>query len=660
MVAVADPRPASHPLRSSDVSVGDAGRVDALDGIRAVAVLAVIAFHVGAPGFGGGFLGVDVFFVLSGFLITRLLIHDVQRHGRIRLGTFWARRVRRLMPAFLVVIGVVVVWSATLAPAFMRDALRGDVVASLLYVANWHFIGASSYFADDGTDSPLEHVWSLAVEEQFYVVWPLVIAAVVALALRTARRRRPGSQGPTPSWVVTRIGLVALLAAGMSVLLLAVWSDPAAPERAYMGTDARAFEPLLGAALACASVRPAVRSWFARHASLLAISGLAVVGVGIAFLGHEGGIGSLYFHGGALAVTLACVALIGAAVAGSPSTPIVAILASAPLAAVGRISYGVYLWHWPLVVWFLPTGRFDPLRAAGVVVATLVAAALSYRFVETPIREGRVSAWLVPRRLVPVVLVALLAGVGTAHAVVQPGVAPSAASSVVMVGDSVPSRLMSALAAEGEQRDITVTSAARGSCPGLAIDVVNEDGSQFTEGLDCSTEVAGLQSSVVDSADADIVVWWSRYEVADRRDDGGHHLTAGTEEFWQAQREDLRRSIDRLTAGGATLVVVRTDRPGLGMYSRCTEEECHPFLRRLITRDDLRQRWNAELDRAAASDDRVRVITIDDAYCKDDAVPCDDSLGDGSYARPDGSHFSEAAMPVVAATLLERALASLG
>lgn len=142
-------------------------RIDALDGLRAIAVLAVIAFHVGVPGMSAGFLGVDAFFVLSGYLITGLLLHDVSKYGRVRLGIFWTRRVRRLMPAFLVVVVAVIAWAATLAPPYQRDALRTDTISSLAYVANWHFISTTSYFADDGVASPLQHVWSLAVEEQF-------------------------------------------------------------------------------------------------------------------------------------------------------------------------------------------------------------------------------------------------------------------------------------------------------------------------------------------------------------------------------------------------------------------------------------------------------------------------------------------------------------
>ena len=207
---------ARHSLDSSHHS----GRLDALDGVRALAVLLVVAFHVGIPGMDGGFLGVDVFFVLSGYLITTLLLRDVRRYGQVRLTTFWTRRVRRLMPAFLLLVLAVTAWAAIVAPTYQREGLRGDTVASLLYVANWHFIGQASYFADDGTESPLQHVWSLAVEEQFYVVWPLVIAAIAGAV--AARTRRTRAQQRTALSVAGLIGAVALALSLASLLLLAV------------------------------------------------------------------------------------------------------------------------------------------------------------------------------------------------------------------------------------------------------------------------------------------------------------------------------------------------------------------------------------------------------------------------------------------------------
>ena len=640
----------------SDVGLAKpSGRLDALDGVRAVAVLLVIAFHVRLPGMSGGFLGVDVFFVLSGYLITKLLLRDLQIYGRVRLSTFWARRVRRLMPAFLLLVLAVTAWAATTAPAYQRESLRGDTIASMLYVANWHFIGQSSYFADDGSESPLQHVWSLAVEEQFYVVWPLIIT-VIAVVVARRRAARPATPGELST--AGLIGATALVLGIASLVLLAALYDPTAPERAYMGTDARAVEPLLGAWLAVALGTGQATRFLRQRGRVVAVVGLAAVAVCVAMLGSDEGAVSAYYRGGALALSLGTIAVVASVSTMTAPLGMLAILGSAPLAYLGRISYGVYLWHWPLVVWLLAADGFSASRAALVVALSVAIAAASYHLVELPIRQGRLSHWLVPRRLVPISVLAVAASIGTASAAVQPAVETGGSRGVLMVGDSVPSRLMPALAVEADARDLVVTSAARGSCPALGVSIVNDDGSPQTADLDCAKEVPPLQSEAVAADDPAVVVWWSRYELSDRLGKSGERLRAGTEEFWAQQRRDLAQAARRLTAGGAELVLVRTDRPGIGMYSRCTDSDCHSFLRRLLDQDDLRVAWNDYLTAFAKRNPSAHVISIDDAFCHDDAVPCDDSLADGTPARPDGSHFSEEAMPEVAAALLDRVIAA--
>src|SRR5712692_650427 len=197
-------------------------RNDALDGLRLLAVGAVLAFHFRLPHAGAGFLGVDLFFVLSGFLITSLLLNHVQ-DGRVRVADFWTRRARRLVPALVPVVVAVLVWGAVVAPSVSRDRLRGDIGSTLFYFANWHFISVSTYFANDGVVSPMEHMWSLGVEEQFYLVWPLVLA-LAAIAMRRPRQR------------LIAIGLLAGTGMALSVWRLSSrWG--ADPNRAYLGTD---------------------------------------------------------------------------------------------------------------------------------------------------------------------------------------------------------------------------------------------------------------------------------------------------------------------------------------------------------------------------------------------------------------------------------------
>src|SRR4051794_2930819 len=205
--------------------------VDALDGLRGVAVLGVLAFHLGH--LRGGFLGVDLFFVLSGFLITSLLLAEWRRDGRIALGAFWARRARRLLPAVLVLIAAIAAYAATNPPSVAMHALRGDALATLAYVANWHAIVADhSYWELFSVPSLLAHTWSLAIEEQLYVVWPLI----VVVALRFGRR----------ALLFTALGLG--VASAIAMIVLHGDGDPTS--RVYFGTDTRAAAVLFGAALA--------------------------------------------------------------------------------------------------------------------------------------------------------------------------------------------------------------------------------------------------------------------------------------------------------------------------------------------------------------------------------------------------------------------------
>ncbi|MGP8006065.1 MAG: acyltransferase family protein, partial [Acidimicrobiales bacterium] len=169
--------------RSSATDPASGPRIGALDGLRGLAVLAVCAFHFGVPGVAGGFLGVDVFYVLSGYLITSLLVKEFERAGTVRLGQFWARRARRLLPALLLVLMAVTLYVRYVALPGTYPGYRGDALATLFYFSNWHQIATSTdYFAATGPVSPLTHTWSLAIEEQFYLVWPLVVLGVLHVA----------------------------------------------------------------------------------------------------------------------------------------------------------------------------------------------------------------------------------------------------------------------------------------------------------------------------------------------------------------------------------------------------------------------------------------------------------------------------------------------
>ncbi|HSD79080.1 MAG TPA: acyltransferase, partial [Solirubrobacteraceae bacterium] len=358
-----------------------------LDGIRALAVAAVLLYHGGVAWAPGGFLGVDVFFVLSGYLITSLLLAERRANGRVDLRAFWLRRARRLLPAVVVVIAAVVAVTAAFLPGELA-ATRADALASLLYVQNWHLIlGDQSYFAAFGRPSPLLHLWSLSIEEQFYLLWPLALGAGLVVLGRG------------------RTAAAVAVAAVASAVLMAALSDPAGdPSRAYFGTDTRATPLLVGALLAFAwpPVRDGVRTGRGAGPLLdaVAVAALAVLALAVA---RRHDYDPATYRGGLVVVALASAALV-AAVA-HPATRAGRALGARPLRWGGRRSYGIYLWHWPVMVVTRP-GLDVPWSATVLVplqiLVTVALAAASYRWVERPFHTGaaqrRLAAWLDARR----------------------------------------------------------------------------------------------------------------------------------------------------------------------------------------------------------------------------------------------------------------------
>jgi len=349
-----------------------------LDGLRALAVAAVFLYHAkphasGDPWLPGGFLGVDLFFVLSGYLITSILLIEWEHHGRIVLLRFWMRRARRLFPAVV----VVVLASLLLASIFARTDLartRSDAISSLFYFTNWHLIIANhSYYTLMSLPSLLQHFWSLAVEEQFYVVWPLLLVPGLVFL---GRRYLP---------ILVAAG-IAGSAAEMWLLYRGPDSDPS---RVYYGTDTRAFLLLMGIELAL--LWPYVER-LRRSLPVLELLGLAALGMTIWLFLTIHDFFAVVYQGGDLAASF-CFAVLIAAVA-HPATRLGKALGIAPLRWVGERSYGMYLWHWPIIALTRP--GVDVSWTGGKIIAvqaalTVVAAALSYRFVEQPIRTGRLQ-----------------------------------------------------------------------------------------------------------------------------------------------------------------------------------------------------------------------------------------------------------------------------
>lgn len=330
----------------------------------------------------GGFLGVDLFFVLSGFLITRLLLAEERTTGSVDLRAFWLRRAKRLFPALLVLMPAIALFAHFVARGEEGSAIRADALATLAYVANWRAIlSDKSYWELFQSPSPLEHTWSLSIEEQFYLVWPVVVLLVL---------RRYGARA--------LLGVVLGLAA-LSILAALVLFDSERTARVYYGTDTRAAAILGGAALAIVVRSRTVESRVALRS--LGLGGaLSLVGLAYAWWTIDGRDDFLYRGGFWLTEALSLVLLSCATL--SPRSLVARALALYPLRAMGAVSYGAYLWHWP--IYLFVTAERSQIYGNGLYVVrlllTFVIATLSYRFVEEPVRRNGLSTrralWIVP------------------------------------------------------------------------------------------------------------------------------------------------------------------------------------------------------------------------------------------------------------------------
>ena len=377
-----------------------------LDGLRGVAVILVIIFHSGLNWLPGGFLGVSVFFTLSGFLITSLLINERENSGRINLKAFWGRRLRRLAPASLVVIAGVVGLASWLSTSIEASRIKGDAISATLYFSNWRFIySGHSYGELFATPSPLQHLWSLSIEEQLYVVVPVLIAGLFAMGLR----RRA-------------IGYVFLVAvAGSTIATMFTNSH----ELIYYGTHTRAAELLLGSALACLFGQRIEKLAVNKAKSLSTLYIVPIVGVVV--LSRFSSVDSPWVYSGALTAFagLSVICLIAAIQAG----PVRSILSSSPLVRVGKVSYGLYLIHWPVIVW-LNSERVDLQPTALFVlqvIVTVILTLVSYWLIEQPIRRRKVLLsvrWAASSFVASVVGVLILASAILASASSQVNTAP--------------------------------------------------------------------------------------------------------------------------------------------------------------------------------------------------------------------------------------------
>ena len=659
------------PIRVGPCRYVSPGRgIAALDGVRAIAVALVLADHGGVPGMSGGFLGVDVFFVLSGFLITSLLLDEVGRTGRIGLKSFWIRRARRLLPALIVMV-LAVVTARELFAAEATANLRDEAVAALFWMSNWLFVAQhTDYFSQGAPPSPLQHTWSLAVEEQYYLLWPLMVTAVVAgLAALAYRRGTP----LTPRALRTAVFVLAcagvLASAAASITLAA----DASLNRVYFGTDTRVQALLVGAAAAALVVRDwrglaagvtVLRSrWTRWTARLLPALGLVM----LVLAAHSATGSAEEFRHGLLIVVAVAAVLVIAPVALDQDGPVARLLSAAPLVGLGAISYGVYLWHWPifLLVNGERTGvtgwQLFALRCA----ATLAVAAVSWWLIEQPIREWRpvsvpmlplaaasaataamvamtiVPVKLTPQTPVPGPLVDSAALVAPEVPVeVAPPPRPGAPGDmrVAVFGDSIAWTLMRYLPPTPGVHFADYTTIGCGIARGGPYEYVGQELDQKPE---CDAWPSRWSQRISYERPDVVLLVVGRWEIVDRMNEG-RWTHIGDEAYDSYLRAELRRALDILGSTGARIVVTtepynrRAEKPDGSLYP-----EDHP--ERVDT-------WN-ELLRGVV-DDRPNV-TVADLNEKLSPNGYYTTKVDGIRMRSDGVHPTPEAVEWLTPWLVE-------
>lgn len=603
-----------------------------LDGIRAVAVLAVMLYHGGAAHATGGFIGVDMFLVLSGFLITTLLLEEITSTGRIAVKEFWLRRARRLLPALVVLLIAVALFGAFIARDEEAVGLRGDLLGSLFYIQNWRLVfSGQGYFAQFGAPSPLRHMWSLAIEEQWYLIWPLVFLGIVKLTRRNLA-------------LITTI--VLALAAGSALLMAALAHDGADHSRAYYGTDTRAQALLIGAALAVTFGQhfDRVPRAFARAAQLLAVLGAAFLAWFI--VGQSDTWPILYRGGFALIAVAAAALIVGAMVPG----PVRRVLAIQPLPAIGLISYGLYLWHWPMYMLLSPdrTGLSGSKLLAVRMAATFVPALLSYFLVEQPIRRQKVSwvrhrvLWIPVTSVLTAAAILALASSGAAArdrltladieafkaAVDRP--APPGATRMMLMGDSIAVTL--GFWQPAKYRDqLFIRGTARVGC-GLLTGRPVSAGVTGDSQDRCGAQVAADAAEVASSNPQIAVLLTGGWDIFDR-ELGGRRIKAGSPAMERALDASLDRIRATVTARGAKFVILTTpcfspDKQSLGQFGEA--DRADPARVRFL--NDVWRRY-------AQAHPGVQVVDLDARVCPGGRYA--DTL-DGVKMRTDGVHFTAA------------------
>ncbi|ORW54731.1 hypothetical protein AWC21_23570 [Mycolicibacterium peregrinum] len=638
--------------------------IPALDGIRAIAVALVLAGHGGVPGVAGGFIGVDVFFVLSGFLITSLLLDEFRRTERIDLKGFWIRRAKRLLPA-MVLMTLAVVIARPLFPSEAVTSLREDAVGAFFWMANWVFVAADTdYFSQGATPSPLQHTWSLAVEEQYYLLWPLLVLAAALLV-----RRRSTGAVRVVVFVLAVLGVV-----GSAVAAILLSGDAGELNRVYFGTDTRAQALLIGAAAAALLVR----DW-----SALTVSGtlirtrwrrwvawtLPVIGIAVLALAAHLATGSAdEFHHGLLIVVAVGAVLVVAPVALDQDGYVARALAWFPLVTLGVISYGVYLWHWP--IFLILNGERTGLSGWSLLAlrcaVTIVVSWVSWWAIEQPVRHWRpqhvpmlrlaaatvATAAVVTMTVVPVSIPTRPAGpdvmaaaateqdIGAERAVPvgPPPALPPGTQTVAVFGDSVAWTLMRYLPATPGFHFSDYTTIGCGIARGGPYRSAGETLNQKPE---CDSWPERWAQRIAHDRPQTVLLMIGRWEVVDRTWHG-RWMHVGNDAYDAYLKGELQRALDILSSTGARVVVTTAPYNRRGERSDGT----------LYPEDQPGrvQAWNAMLRNVVGQRPNVSVLDFNAKLNPDGKYT---AKIDGVRMRSDGVHPTSEAVQWLTPWLLD-------
>jgi peptidoglycan/LPS O-acetylase OafA/YrhL len=613
-------------------------RIEGIDGLRAIAVLAVVAYHFDVGWLQGGFLGVDLFMVISGFLITRSLL--AMESDRRRFANFYMRRVRRLLPAVIVFVPVVVVATVLTTPRITHTPLRFDALWSIAYGANWRFIAThASYFNTVDAPSPLRHLWSLGIEEQFYIAWPFLLFIVF-------RRHR-------------RTAIAALFI--LSALLMVKFSSQIDPFRAYYGTDTRAQALLAGCFVALVNVDgKAFKKSLIRSRSVAFPVGFGFI---LALFAISRADATWMYRGGFSVVAVVGGLLVWLLVS-DPAPAVSRYLTNPTLTAIGKRSYSIYLWHWPIIT--LVNHRYVAWHSAVIFVVRMILiilfAEVSYQIIEERLRGvgQRTKSYVAA-----VSVGALLAGSITWIATVRAESVPSYLSGksgvetitaenqpsahqffVRVIGDSIVESLKPGFEVAAKKLGINIEVVVISGCGLLAGKTMGDNGEIYAPSEACPATVESVLSSVDSTRSADLLIWMNAWD-AQSRVINGRQLVIGRND--RALVQLIRQKANDLKQFGQRVVVVATP-------ERAFTSAVIPDAPEGREKERFRRAIRNVLVAGRPPDDDIYAVDPSLFVCGSKS-PCPDVSAGGNRFRPsDGIHYEGAEVENVARWLIERAV----